>query len=273
MDLPPPSPIRRTNLRPRMAARVPLTERAPPPPKPTQGNQKSSGIKRAQWTDYDLKMAIDALDHDYTIGEVSKAFNIPRTSLRDHYEGKVKGRKMGPKATLTMEEEAKLVEYMEEMVKLAHPLSPNDLKLKVAEICQSRETPFKDGIPGRSWLKWFKKRHPHLVMRIPQGLNMKRAKNLCPSQVQAFYENLQTLYNQEEYPPSHLWNVNESWANASRNGFGKVFAPRGTRNVHLLTPNEREWISVLTCINASGETIPNYYIFKGLRIRRDYIAM
>ena len=167
MDLPPPSPIRRTNLRPRMAARVPLIERAPPPPKPTQGNQKSSGIKRAQWTDYDLKMAIDALDHDYTIGEVSQAFNIPRTSLRDHYEGKVKGRKMGPKATLTMEEEEELVEYMEEMVKLAHPLSPNDLKLKVAEICQSRETSFKDGIPGRSWLKWFKKRHPHLVMRIP----------------------------------------------------------------------------------------------------------
>ena len=102
---------------------------------------------------------------------------------------------------------------------------------------------------------------------------MKRAKNLCPSQVQAFYENLQTLYNQEEYPSSHIWNVDESGANASRNGFGKVFTPRGTRNVHLLTPNEREWISVLTYINASGETIPYYYIFKGLRIRRDYIAL
>ena len=274
MDLPPPFPIRRTNLRPRMAARVPLIERASPPPIPTQGNQKSSGIKRAQWTAYDLKMTIYALDHDYIIGEVSQAFNIPRTSLRDHYEGKVKGRKMGPKATLIMEEKEKLVEYMEEMVKLAHPLSPNDLKLKVAEICQSREISFKDGIPRRSWLKWFKKRHPHLVMRIPQGLDMKRAKNLCPSQVQAFYENLQTLYNQEEYPPSHIWNVDENGANASRNGFGKVFAPRGTRSVHLFTPNDqREWISVLTCINASGEIIPNYYIFKGLRIRRDYIAL
>ena len=163
MDLPPPSPIRRTNLRPRIAARIPFIERAPPPSKPTQGNQKSSGIKRAQWIDYDLKMAIDALNHDYTIGEVSQAFNIPRTSLKDQYEGKIKGRKMGPKATLTIEEEEKLVQYMEEMVKLAHPLSPNDLKLKVAEICQSRETPFKDGIPGRSWLKWFKKRH-HFVM-------------------------------------------------------------------------------------------------------------
>ena len=136
MALPPPSPIRRTNLRPRMAARVPLIERAPSLPKPTQGNQKSSGIKRVQWTNYDLKMAIDALDHDYTIREVSQAFNIPITSLRDHYEGKVKGRKMGPKATLTMEEEEKLLQYMEKMVKLAHPLSPNDFKLKVVEICQ-----------------------------------------------------------------------------------------------------------------------------------------
>ena len=67
--------------------------------------------------------------------------------------------------------------------------------------------------------------------------------------------------------------MDESGANASRNGVGKVFASRGTRNVHTITSNEREWISVLTSINANGETIPNYYIFKGMRSARDYLAL
>ena len=147
---------------------------------------------------------------------------------------------MGPNTTLTIEEEKKLVEYKEKIVRMAHPLSPSDLKLKIAEMCQQRESPFKDGIPGRSWLKLFKKRHLHLVMRILQGFDINRERNLYPSLVQIFYKNLQSIYNQREYHPSHIWNVNESGANTSRNQVGKVFAPRGLRNVHILIPNERE---------------------------------
>jgi hypothetical protein len=33
--------------------------------------------------------------------------------------------------------------------------------------------------------------------------------------------------------------------------------------VHKIIPNEREWLPVLMCINASGQAIPNFYIFKG----------
>ena len=40
-----------------------------------------------------------------------------------------------------------------------------------------------------------------------------------------------------------------------------------------MIPNEKEWLSVLTTINANGETIPNYYIFKGMRPRRNYLAL
>ena len=54
---------------------------------------------------------------------------------------------MGPKSIITKEEEQKLVDYVVEMARLAHPLTPTDLVLKVAEICQIRHTPFRKGIP------------------------------------------------------------------------------------------------------------------------------
>ena len=42
---------------------------------------------------------------------------------------------MEPKAILTKEEDEKLVDYEVQMGRLAHPLTPIDLKLKVAKIC------------------------------------------------------------------------------------------------------------------------------------------
>ena len=67
--------------------------------------------------------------------------------------------------------------------------------------------------------------------------------------------------------------MDEFGANASRNGVERVFVPKGSKNVHTLISNKREWISVLTAINAQGETMPNFYIFKGIRPRRNYLAL
>ena len=101
-------------------------------PQPTRRGQNSCGKRsRSNWTDEDLKLAIDALDARYSIREVCEAIPIPKTTLKDHYNGKVKSRKMEPQSILTKEEE-KIVEYMVEMGRLDHPLSVNDLKLKVA---------------------------------------------------------------------------------------------------------------------------------------------
>jgi hypothetical protein len=50
-----------------------------------------------------------------------------------------------------------------------------------------------------------------------------------------------------------------------------VWALRGSRTVHSLIHNEREWVTVLSCINASGQSIPGFYIFRGKRVMMNYI--
>ena len=59
-------------------------------------------------------------------------------------------RKIRPKTVLTKQEEGFVIEYIYEMLDVGQPLTPQMLKLKVAEIYQSRVTPFKDGIHGDS---------------------------------------------------------------------------------------------------------------------------
>ena len=136
---------------------------------------------------------------------------------------------------------------------------------------QGRWTSFKDGIPGRGWLQWFHNRHPELTLRSPQGLEEGRARGLNPTSVASLYENLQQAYDQHKYLPSHIWNADESGAQAGRGGGSTlVFARRGTRSVHSILPNSKEHLIVLTCVNAAGHSIPNFYIFKGKR-NKNYI--
>jgi hypothetical protein len=80
---------------------------------------------------------------------------------------------------------------MTQMQEYGHPLSMQQLRLKVATITQERITIFRDGIPGDSWVRWFKKRHPNLTLRTSQGLEFARARGLSPQNVASFYRNLE----------------------------------------------------------------------------------
>ena len=116
-------------------------------------------------------------------------------------------------------------------------------------------------------------KNPHLVLRQLQSLDSKRARALCPSNVERFYTNLESLYTQHHYEAQSIWNIDESGIQANRNGYTKVFATRGTRNVQVVVLNEREHITILSAISADGGTVPNMYINNGARARKRYMGL
>ena len=170
---------------------------------------------------------------------------------------------------LTEIEEGQLVQYIIDMQNLGFPLSLTQLKLQVAMMTQAMETPFTNGIPHPCWLRLFRGRHLEVSLRLAQGLDVKRARGLCPENVKTFYENLSCLYDTRNYLPSCIWNCEESGVHDGRNGGVYVLAKVGSWNVHQVVPDECEWLIVLTCINATGESIPNFYIFGRKRFRRN----
>ena len=124
----------------------------------------------------DVLFAIEALDQGHKMSEVCLKYGIPRSSLRDHVEGRTRTRRMGPNTILTQEEECQLVDYIQMMVLWGHPLTLSQLKSKVAEITQLRITSFKNEILEDSWVKCFRDRHPDLVLRVLQRLDYKRSR-------------------------------------------------------------------------------------------------
>ena len=227
--------------------------------------------KNGAWSTAQLQRAKAAHERGMSLHAAATTFEIPKSSLRSHIVGKVLSRKRGAATVLSPAEEQQLVDYILAMQDLGFPVSISQLKLKVAFITQGRDTPFTNGIPGPSWLRWFRRRHPNLSLRLAQGLDNNRAKSLCETNVKTFYDNLRAMYEQHNYPASHVWNCDESGVQAGRNGGAYVLAKTGSRSVHQVIPDQREWLTVLTCINADGQSIPSFYIFRGKRFRRNYI--
>lgn len=180
-------------------------------------------------------------------------------------------RRKGVTTILNTAEESAVVEWVKKLQQLGHPITQSALRIKVAEICQFRETPFVNGIPGKGWLRCWKRQHPDLTFRVAQGLEVSRARGLCSENVASFYNNLQKLLDSWMYSHDRLWNCDEIGAIAGKGGGAMVVAEKGIRSVHQVTPDQREWLSVLVCVNASGDYIPSFYVFKGKRFRKNYI--
>ena len=46
------------------------------------------------------------------------------------------------------------------------------------------------------------------------------------------------------------------------------FAKKGSKSLHSIILDQREWLSVLSCVNTIGKNIPHFYIYKGRRMRK-----
>lgn len=51
----------------------------------------------------------------------------------------------------------------------------------------------------------------------------------------------------------------------------RVIAKRGSKNVPKILPKNREWITILCCVNAVGASIPGFYLFEGKNQLKNYI--
>lgn len=167
-----------------------------------------------------MDQAISAITDDgMKIREASRIYEIPPTSLRNHLWGTTSGRQRGICPTLKQDEESKLVDFIFKMQELCYPLTPTDLRVKVAQATQTRETPWtSNGLLGSGWLRSFRMRHPEISLRKSQELAVARARSLCPANVASFYGNLEYLYSTHKYPQSHIWNCDESGVQAAKSG-------------------------------------------------------
>jgi hypothetical protein len=67
------------------------------------------------------------------------------------------------------------------------------------------------------------------------------------------------------------WNCDETGVKARRSGGATILAKTSNKSLYFVELDQREHLSVLSCINAQGGCIPNFYILKGTYFLQDYV--
>ena len=113
----------------------------------------------------------------------------------------------------------------------------------------------------------FMKRHPKLSSRQPGSLPVNRAKGCSKEEVlEEWFRDFEEFLKSNDLLniPDRIWNADESGFPLQHKS-GKVLAPRGSKTVYSVTSSNKQQLTTLACINASGSAIPPMHVFPGER--------
>ena len=192
-------------------------------------------------------------------------YGVPKSTLHDHYSGKVKSTKPGPATVLSRAEEAMLVEWGLEMAKTGYGRTQEQISEMVKQLLDKdgRSNPFVDNRPGRDRWCGFLQHHPELSFQSPEQLELSRASACSKERLAHWYTTFeQFLKANSVKDPDQVWNADET-------GYplypktGRVLALCGAKDVYQVTGNSKEQVTTLCGISKAGNFVPPMHIFAG----------
>ena len=114
---------------------------------------------------------------------------------------------------------------------------------------------------GKEWTSAFCERNG-FSLRVPEKCSLGRAIGFNAAQVSRFFDNLKEVYGKHSYPPSRIYNMDETGVSTVPNKVPKVYAEKGKRAVSKLVSADRgQLVTAVCCISASGLYVPPALIF------------
>ncbi|XP_013200639.2 uncharacterized protein LOC106143167 [Amyelois transitella] len=236
---------------------------------------KSKGI-RSNWSEDDMKRAIAAVKRGVKIYTAAKNYNIPRRTLRRYLlEKKTTKSTLGRKPLLNEAQERDLASRIIRLCHVGYPLTQRVLRTCVKTFCiQNNVSVSSRGLMvGRDWLRGFLNRHKNISRRKSQNLNPARAAKLNKVVVADYFAKLKKTMEENDVlnKPERIFNVDEKGCQLNLHKAPQVLAERGTKRVHLVAPEHGENVTVVSCGSALGHAIPPMILFKGKRMKPEWI--
>lgn len=227
-----------------------------------------------QYTEEALAKAVQAIRIEKkSIRETCRLFGVPRSTIQDRISGRTKEqpRKVGPEPILGVDGEKKVVDWIIDLAKCGIPVSKEVLLETVTKLIKDigKEDKFPEGRPGQTWYQGFLRRHPEISLREPEGINKAR-EAVKESSIRKWFTELEYFLTERGMAdvlkdPDRILNGDETGVSLCPKS-GKVLAPRGYKNVYVVKRgNEKETLTVLIMMTASGKLCPPLVVFPYIR--------
>lgn len=227
--------------------------------------------RRKSWVKQDMLRAINSVQNG-GIGykKAAELFHVPRTTLyrlankKDITPTNAVNTKLGRPSVLPQILEDELVEYLLLMEKTFNGLTKSDVKRMAYQLAtrnnlQHTFSKVKESA-GRKWLTTFLERYKDkITVKKPTGTSVK---NFNKEHVYQFFDILDSIFDQHNYPSDRIYNVDEIGLGIVQSKMHSVLALRGAKQVEAFSSTEKgSFVTAVLCMGAGGDFIPPYLIF------------
>jgi len=240
---------------------------------------------RTEFSDEAIKLAIQRVLDGEAALKVSKATGIPRTTIRR----KVALIKNDPDLSIsacispnfkksqvfTDEQETKISEYLENCSEMFYGLTTNQTRELAYQTAVFNKLRYpkswdRDKKAGIDWFLGFMNRRPNLSLRRPEALSIARASAFNKTNMDNFFDKLETVLMSFQFEGKQIYNLDESGFTTVQSKMPKVVGSRGKKRVGQMSSRERgELVTVCCIVSAVGEAVPPFFVFPRKRFNVD----
>lgn len=234
---------------------------------------------RGRWSEVAMAAAVMAVIRDkMPLFKASRIHAVPRSTLRDRVLSKRTKSAYQKESVLGLQNEKELVKRIIRLQEKGFGLSIKEVRGLAYEFAVKNKVPkstmFNSStqLAGWDWYRAFMHRNPELSVRTAESISYARAQCLNKPVMMSFFNMYEQVIADSNAigKPQNIYNADESGLQMAVRA-GKVLSKKGARSVVQTSNVERgETVTVLACCNASGNFVPPFVVFKGVRMKPEF---
>jgi hypothetical protein len=211
----------------------------------------------------DIRLTILSLNKHQikTVRAAARAFDVPRTTLRDRRAGRPARRDCEPKSKkLTQREEEVIVSYILDLDQRGFAPTYEAVRDMADKLLAARGA----GQVGVHWPRNFVKRTDSLTTRFNRAYDRQRALCEDPALIRPWFELVEQTKAKYGICDDDVYNFDEAGFMMGKITTQLVVTGSERRGrPKAVQPGNREWVTVIAAINAAGWAILLFLIFAG----------
>lgn len=203
-----------------------------------------------------------------SVRAAAKAYNLDNTNLGQRRRGqRNRVESHEEQQPLSSLQEDMLVRWILEAEQAGHAFNHAQLR-DMASIISSASG--GDGKIGQNWIPRFLRRHPDIQTKRGISIANQRVQTLYSSSISAWFSQLLSLLTDKSIEIANIWNMDETGTALGVCANQTIIGTASTKRSYVSRPENREWVSVIECISATGKAIVPLVIFKGKSVQHQW---